>query len=65
MGWIIGSVIVCLISLIIFALYMRHKLLKDCELKERELSYNDNYGIYQQLDDICIKHHGGLPYEPD
>ena len=65
MGWFTGSVIICLISLIIFALYMRRKLLKNCTRKKHELSYNNNYGIYQQLDDICIKHHGGLPYEPD
>ena len=23
------------------------------------------YDIHKRLDDICIKHHGQLPYEPD
>ncbi len=65
MEWITEIIIVCLVGLIIFALYMRHKLVKDCERREHELSYNNDYSIYQQLDDICIKHHGCLPYEPD
>lgn len=42
---------------------MKRKDFKELEVFRKEMSMFGS-SISNKLDDICIKHHGGLPYEP-
>jgi len=63
----IGLAIVIFVVIIILIIidYRRKKSYKDYCKRRGQQARDNIYNIQHRLDDICIKHHGGLPYEPD
>ena len=63
----IGLAIVLFIVIVIVLVveYRRRKSLKEYYERLHKQTRVNDYNIQSRLDDICIKHHGGLPYEPD